>query len=94
MTEKLTQSMENAVSNMNWGQVYFFMTQFEWTWASIGGVPTIPQLKESAWDLFDSLVEENEYRSVSSSGLVVSKQDGGIEIKFVAVSVLGFPDST
>lgn len=90
MTDKLTQSMGNAVNNMNWGQVYFFMTQFGWTWAS-ANVPTIDELKEAAWQLFDSLLE-HDYKCASSGGLVVSKQDGGIEIEFVAVFTIGFPD--
>ena len=89
--DELTQSMENAVSAMNWGQVYFFMTQFGWTWAPLGRVPTIADLEEEAWRLFDSLVKRKSKTS-ACGGLVVSKQDGGIEIEFVAVTAYGFPN--
>ena len=89
--ERLAQCMDNAVNNMNWGQVHFFMTQFGWTWASLGGVPTVSDLKDTAWSLFGNIVDD-EYKCSSTGGLEVRKEDGGITIEFVAVSAYGFSD--
>jgi hypothetical protein len=88
--ERLSNIWEDILENFDWERVHKMMLVTNWTWHSVGGVPTVSELKKE----LKSAVERVYYSTdfvLESRGFRVTKESdehglGTISIEFVGAS--------
>ena len=75
-TEELTNNFKRAVDLFDYEKIRIHMVTVNHKWYTLGGTPTISQMKEMSWNLFDAAKEAY----VKEKKIDVTASSGGFEV--------------
>jgi hypothetical protein len=81
MAESIREQYRYIIANFDFEKVHKVMEFLNWEWRE-QGVPNIPQLKETAMMLLDTVCEKGDGTITATGGFTAELIDGYLELRF------------